>query len=332
MIAFYFNTGFRYRADVYAMMEGMKKKLRIVIIITVILAVMIVCLVDLRYFSAKRLRVRKETLSSEKIDSDLSGLKIVFCSDLDYGEFMDEERLQAIVTAINNTDPDIFIFGGDLFSDGVTPDDTMIQVLSEQFSAIEAPLGKFAVYGDIDHSSDTVLNAVNTVYSAADIEVLNNSAVTLHNYTSRSITLIGLDSGLGGTQDIDTPYSSVSRSAYVVTVCHTPDTAADVPDDLTDYFLAGHSHGGQIYYGLGSLYHPDMAEYYFRGTYTVDNSFTLDITNGLGTRERDMRFGAPAEIVLYTLESTAAATTSSSEIAEEEAATASPAAAASGQQ
>ena len=288
-------------------MVCMKRKLKLLIVITCVLAFLIVFTCDLYYRSAKRIRVRRETLSSEKIPEDLNGMKILFFSDLDYGEFMDESRLRNLMQKIADADPDVIIFGGDLFSEGVTPDDTMIQTLSTSLSGIDAPLGKFAVYGDIDHSSDTVTNAVNTVYSAADIEVLNNASVTLHHYTSASITLVGIDSGLAGAPDISTAYSAVSRSAYVLTVCHTPDTVEDVPADLTDYFLAGHSHGGQIYYVLGAFYTPEMAVHYFRGKNTVNNAFTLDITNGVGTRGRDMRFAAPAEIVLYTLQAEKAA-------------------------
>jgi predicted MPP superfamily phosphohydrolase len=291
---------------------------------------MIVFSLDLYYQSAKRIRIRRETLSSEKIDTDLDGIRIVFFSDLDYGEFMDETRLELVKTKIEDADPDILIFGGDLFSDGVTPDQTMIDTLSTFLSDIDAPLGKFAVYGDIDHSSEEVLNAVNAVYAAANVEVLNNAVVTLHNRTSKSISLIGLDSGLNGTVDVSTPYSQVSRNTYVLTVCHTPDTAADVPEDLTDYFLAGHSHGGQLYYGLGAMYNPEMAQRYFRGKNTVNNSFVVDITNGVGTRKLDMRFGAPAEVVVYTLSSLQAEETSDAAVETEKAAeTASPASTAS---
>ncbi|MBO7703380.1 MAG: hypothetical protein J6S26_02955, partial [Solobacterium sp.] len=72
--------------------------------------------------------------------------------------------------------------------------------------------------------------------------------------------------------------------------------------DLTNYMLAGHSHGGQAWWGFGALYTPLKAELYFRGKNNVRGYFTLDITNGTGTTKEDVRFLANAEIVLYTLE------------------------------
>lgn len=307
----------------------MKKKLKILITVTCILAVLIVFSLDLFYRSAKRIRTRRETLSSEKIGTDLDGMKIVYFSDLDYGQFMDAERLQTLTEKITDADPDVIIFGGDLYAPDVTPDDTKNSELSSFLSSLEAPLGKFAVYGDADRSSDVYLNAANSVYSAANVEVLNNSSVNLHNYTSESITLVGLDSGLNGTPDTAAAYSAVSRTSYVLTVCHTPDTADQVPADLTDYFLAGHSHGGQIYYGLGAFYTPAFAVTYFRGKNDVNQTFTLDITNGVGTRGRDMRFNAPAEIVVYTLDSTVKEQNEKEETTAEPAATAAPSASSS---
>ena len=73
---------------------------------------------------------------------------------------------------------------------------------------------------------------------------------------------------------------------------------------MTNLFLTGHSHGGQIYWLFGAYYTPAGAEQYFRGKSEVSNSFTLDITNGVGTTGKDVRFLANAEIVSYKLKCT----------------------------
>ena len=115
-----------------------------------------------------------------------------------------------------------------------------------------------------------------------------------------SITLVGIEPQSSDHQDLAAAYSSVSRTAYTIALCHTPDTAALVSSELTDYFLAGHSHGGQAYWGFGALYMPEYAQEYFRGKHTV-SGFTLDITNGVGTTIQDVRFLANAEVVRYEL-------------------------------
>jgi predicted MPP superfamily phosphohydrolase len=40
---------------------------------------------------------------------------------------------------------------------------------------------------------------------------------------------------------------------------------------------------------------------FFRGKHDIKGLFTLDITNGVGTTEQDVRFLANAEVVLYRL-------------------------------
>ena len=45
-----------------------------------------------------------------------------------------------------------------------------------------------------------------------------------------------------------------------------------------------------------------MTDIYFRGKYTVNGTFTLDISSGTGTTGRDVRFLSNAEVVLYRLE------------------------------
>ena len=111
---------------------------------------------------------------------------------------------------------------------------------------------------------------------------MDNKSISIRNFGSDSITLVGLQNGVNGYADISTAYENISRSSFTIAICHTPDTAKDVPTDLTKYFLAGHSLGGQVYYGLGSLYTPLKADYYFKGKHIVNDSVTLDITSGTG--------------------------------------------------
>ena len=113
---------------------------------------------------------------------------------------------------------------------------------------------------------------------------------------------MGIGNGINVYQDISAAYANVPRTAYAITVCHTPDTAARVPVDITKYFLAGHSLGGQVYWFFNSLYKPAMTDVYFRGKYTVNGTFTLDVSSGTGTTARDVRFLSNAEVVLYRLE------------------------------
>jgi predicted MPP superfamily phosphohydrolase len=276
-----------------------KRKIHIIAILAVIVSLCAVMLADAFTIAPSRYRTRYEALSSEKIPEQMDGLNVLFFSDLDYGTFTDQTRLNSITSKINALAPDVILFGGDLYDQDVTPDDTSNQILIDALSSLKADYGKFAVMGDFDEETDDKKTAVSTVLNSGSFEVLNNTSLSIHKGGASSITLVGLDNGLNGSHDVTAAYANVSNNNYVVTLCHTPDSADEVPSDLTDYFLAGHSHGGQAYYLFGSLYAPEQATKYLRGTHVINDSFTLDITNGVGNTKQDVRFLAPAEVVMY---------------------------------
>lgn len=259
---------------------------------------------DVFFVSPNRIRIRHETLSSDKIPLSMNNVQIAFFSDVDFGKNFTQSNLDTLVAKINNSSPDVVLFGGNLFDGATSLQDDEKQSIIDALAGIQAPLGKFAVYGELDHSNDDTLSLVADILQKSDFEILENSSLSLRNKSSEGISLVGLENGVNGTLDVDTAYSSVPRDNYVITLCNTPDTADRVPGDLTDYFLAGHSHGGQIYYLFSSYYHPEGASSHLRGKEKIDNAFTLDITYGVGTIGKKARLFAPSEIVLYTLKST----------------------------
>lgn len=283
----------------------MKHTTKILTGILIVIALVLYTVYSAFFSAPQRITIREEVLVSDKIPASLDGVRIVFFSDMEYGLFVDEERLDNLVTTINNTAGDVVIFGGDLFEETVTPDETMISTLSNALSSIDAPLGKFAVYGDNDRRDETMLSTVDTILKNGSFEILNNTSIALRNRSNGSISLVGLDNTINGTPDTSTAYQNVSHSNFVLAVSHVPSVVDQLPADLTDYCLAGHTHGGQAWWFFNSLYAPQGSEKYLRGKETTSSGIVLDITNGTGTTMKDVRFLSDAEIVCYTLNSTA---------------------------
>ena len=285
----------------YGIIISMQKN-TITKILIVILAVLMVVggtVIDALWLAPKRLNVRQETIQNEKIPETLNDMRICYLTDLDYGLFVDEQRLTQIIEQINATGADIVIFGGDLYEDTITPNEKGNSILKEALSSIEAPYGKFAVYGD--HDTDTVENKamIDEIYASSGFEVISDASLSLHKGTSASITLVGVNHGMKEAADIQSAYANVSANNFVMTVCHTPDSADLVPADLTDYMLAGHSHGGQANLGFIALDTPAMAVSYLAGKHVIRESFTLDISSGVGTTIKNVRFMTGNEIVVY---------------------------------
>ena len=276
---------------------------KIAIVSCLLLSIIGILSYDSFHSAPSRFSIRYEDISSIYIPNQLNEARILFFSDLHYGSFMDKNRCQKLVDSINGLAPDVVVFGGDLLDHSILRvEESTYNELKDLLQSINAPLGKFAVLGDYDCQSEEKKQTVINLLKDAEFELLENRSIKIRNTGSESISLTGLANGLNDQQDINSAFSNVSRTTYNIVVCHTPDSANNVPTDLTKYFLAGHSLGGQAYWLFGALYTPAYAENYFRGKHEINSTFTLDITNGVGTIEKDVRFLSNAEIVLYRLQ------------------------------
>ena len=274
-------------------------------IATVLLAICI--LTALAYVNAvsvntKQLSLREETFLSGKIDEDTDGLLIAYFSDLDYGRFIDRDFLDKTIEKIALFQPDIILFGGDLFDisviDGISEED--LDYLASSLNSLKARFGKYAVYGDDDLR---VREKADYVYSNSGFKILDNRSQSVSIDRNSSISLIGIAPAVEGSPDPVSSFSGNSSAHYTIVLSHCPDLFDDLREYEYDYFLSGHSRGGQINLPLISLFgRPEGCRKYYFGKITR-NGKTLDITNGIGRIETDARFLADAEVVFYTLRS-----------------------------
>lgn len=258
------------------------------------------------FITVERLTVNYQTIASTKIPADLNDVQIAFIADLEYNHFMNKDRLAKMIHTINEVHPDIVIFGGDIFDMPLTyvPNDATKQEVSQLLKTIDAPLGKFAVLGEQDHANDDVNSMVIDILRSSDFELLDNTAIRLRNGTQASVTLIGLDSLVGGTIDLESAFSNVTAEQFNILVTHCPDTILmeNLPRDNIDLMLAAHSHASQINLPLlGSMSTDEGAESYNHGKHKIGNTI-LHISNGLGTSTMDMRLFSPPQMLVYRLE------------------------------
>lgn len=253
--------------------------------------------------AVKNIKVRQETLYSSNLSEEFDGLKIVFFTDTHLNGFVDEERFEAVIHLINAQQPDLVLFGGDLFDHPANkiPSEELVENTIALLSSIEADLGKFAVLGNHDLDAVSSKELISDLLTQADFEVITNTTLRIRNHGNSSLVLAGLDSELLGNPDPETVFESIQADDFTIVLCHTPDTILNCSTSLIDLYLAGHSHGGQVYIPIiGALYKTPYAEQYYRGKHHIDNAL-LDISNGTGTTRMDIRFLASPEIVVYTL-------------------------------
>ncbi len=288
------------------MIKRLLKTVSVLIIIALVLAGIFFYSI---FVSVENLTVSYHTVQSEKIPADMNDIQIAFITDLEYNHFMNKDRLTKMIHKINEVNPDIVLFGGDIFDLPLTyvPNDATKQEVSQLLKTIQAPLGKFAVLGEQDNVDKNVKSMVTDILKTSDFELLNNRSIRLRNGSQASITLIGLDSLVGGTIDINKAFSNVNQEEFNILMTHCPDTIQleDLPKTNIDLMFAGHSHGSQIYIPLlGALSSDEGAQKYNHGKHTV-NQTILHVSNGMGTTAMDMRLFSPPQMLVYRLRSDA---------------------------
>lgn len=238
-------------------------------------------------------------VSSDYTDSKTGQtLTIAHFSDTHLGFHFDLTQLQKAVDEINAHHPDIIVFTGDLIDNAKTY--TQIEQISPILAKLEAPLGKYAVYGNHDYGGGAERH-YQQICTESGFHLLVNDVrkITLPN--NKRIIIGGLDEAFLGSPDPAAVESQFSPVAVNILLLHEPDYIEQF-HTKPQLALAGHSHGGQIQFPFfGPLITPIYAEKYTDGAYPLNHTL-LYVNTGLGTTKLPVRFAVPPVITFYQLE------------------------------
>lgn len=251
-----------------------------------------------RFIEPALLTVQYENIYSDLLN-DKDNIKIVQFSDTHISEFFDMDNLKKTVNRINNENPHIVVFTGDLidqFNKYENKDN--IHEIGEVLRGINAPLGKYAIYGNHDYGGGAE-NAYRQIMADGGFELLVNEKVKMEEY---NINIIGMDDSIFGTFDKEIIVSYLDEDCFNIILSHEPDVAEHFFEYNADLFVCGHSHGGQVNLPFVN-YTPPLAQKYVRGMYAVDNyrQTKIYVNVGLGTSKIPMRFMAAPELTVFTL-------------------------------
>ncbi|NBJ70732.1 MULTISPECIES: metallophosphoesterase [Clostridia] len=247
------------------------------------------------------LHVNKNTVESSKLAKAFDHFKIVQFSDTHIGFHYTLEQLKELVKKINGLQPDLIVFTGDLVDEpqNFHWDDTIIHILK----TLQAPKGKFWIYGNHDHGGYGTEVVLDTMEKAG-FQLLQNNSVTIKE-KNESIILAGIDDLMLGKPDLTKTLSQANTNLFTILLAHEPDFADKAAKHPIDLQLSGHSHGGQIRFPfIGHIYSPAYAEKYVQGEYNLNGgNMQLFVNSGIGTTRLPFRFLCKPEIHVYTLKS-----------------------------
>ncbi len=251
-----------------------------------------------KYLEPNMLNVKEIQLDPSPYSLNDEEITIAVFSDTHFGYNYDIDDFNKVVDKINEKNPHIVVFSGDLI-DSFNHYQGSLESISKALSRLESTYGKFAVFGNHDYGGGAERQYA-SIMENGDFLVLKNEYYSIE---PMGIAIIGIDDYLIGYGRADIA-SWARPDFYNIAISHAPDVVDEVLDYNIDLMVSGHTHGRQINLPpLESYILPPMGKKYPKGMYTFGNhrNTLLYVNSGLGTTQLPLRFLSPPELTFITL-------------------------------
>ena len=219
-----------------------------------------------------RFNFKKHKLSIQlnKWPKKLDGLKIIHISDLHLGSFTSTKPIKDIVEIINNEEPDMIVFTGDLINNSYWEADDFISDLA----LLKAKYGKYAILGNHDYGDylgidkntqsgmnkwQSNFNKMIAIHDKIGFDLLLNENRKIE-INGSAFNLIGVENwGAGGFAkygDFNKSVTGLDSNLSSILLSHDPShwehevIKHPFPIELQ---LSGHTHGMQFGIEIGSF-------------------------------------------------------------------------------
>jgi len=251
-----------------------------------------------RYVAPYDFSISESKISSSNISTSANGIKILQFSDTHLGFYYDLKQFEKVVEAIKEEKPDLIIFSGDLI-DSLHDYTEDINQLIALLSSLEAPYGKYCVFGNHDYGGGSE-NVYPDIMAAAGFTLLKNSNFQI---SKLKINIIGIDDVLIGYGDVESASKTVPGYFNIV-IAHEPDIADDVSMYSVDFMVSSHTHGRQVNISmLDNFILPPYGKNYVEGWYEFVSlsNMQLYVTRGIGITQLPLRFNSKPELSVFEL-------------------------------
>ena len=267
----------------------MKKKL--IITLLILLALLFIVLIYNNYYSSHNIKVLEYAIKDKKLPEEYHGLKIVHFSDVLYGKSANDKDLENVNKKINETNPDIVIFTGDLFVKDIKLNEKELKKIKKILDKINVKYEKYAILGDNDK---VFKDSFYQVFSDS-WNILDNESQLIYINSETPIRITGINNYK------KEELFSEDDKLFNILITHKPDEIENLKNKYNLIF-AGHSIGGQINMPFyGPLIKLKGAKKYSSGKYTISDETTLFVNDGIGSQNTNMRINNSPKINFYRL-------------------------------
>jgi len=259
-------------------------------------------------------RISNENLKFDNLPSSFDGFKIVQISDIHIGSFIGHDaQVKKAIELINDQNPDLILFTGDLVNNFYEELNGWIPILSK----LQAKYGKISILGNHDYGDYFVWN--NKAEKVQNLENLKKAhkemgfrlllnetkEITINN---EKIAVIGVENwGLPPFQqlgDLKIATKNIKEPQFKILLSHDPShwDAEVINKTDIDITFSGHTHGMQFGIEVGNIKWSPVKYKYPRwaGLYNENNQY-LYVNRGFGYIGFPGRVGMPPEITVVKL-------------------------------
>ena len=203
--------------------------------------------------------INKINLAFKDLPKSFEGFKIVQISDIHAGSLDDKEAVAKGVRMINEQQPDLIVFTGDLVNSNKDEVNPYIEV----FKKLSAPFGKFSVLGNHDYygvpdeqgrvAEEQYWADFKNKFQAMGFRLLNNENVFIEKGEER-IGILGVENWGRGRWfpkrgDLDKALKNTKEDEFCILLSHDPthwDEKVLPHTKKIHLTLSGHTHGFQF--------------------------------------------------------------------------------------
>lgn len=222
-------------------------------------------------------------------------LRIVAVSDIHLGTLISKNRLNTLVTKINEQNPDIVMLVGDIFDEDISS--VINNSLGKYFEQIKSRFGVYAITGNHEYFGG-IEQKINYLKEHG-VKVLIDSVALIDN----SFYIIGRNDRQSnfstGKQrlSIKDLTISIDKSKPIILLDHQPFNLKEAVENGVDLQLSGHTHHGQLWpfnYITNAIF--ELSSGYKK----IDNTHFI-VSNGYGTWGPPLRLGNRPEILVIDI-------------------------------
>lgn len=259
-------------------------------------------------------RVMNENIRFSNLPQSFRGLKIVHISDMHLGSFKQKfDQIAKAVEMINEQEPDLIFFTGDLVNNFAEETDGWAPVLSQ----MKAKTGKYSILGNHDYGDysewdspeekEKNLVAIKNFHRKIGFRLLLNESETI-SINNEEISITGVENWgkppFPQHGDLGRATKNIQPEHFKILLSHDPSHWEEEVLSKTDIDItfSGHTHGMQ--FGIeraGIKWSPIQYKYPRWGGLYREHKQYLYVNRGFGYHGFPGRIGMPPEITVIEL-------------------------------